>query len=412
MRLVILALRNLARNVRRTVITVLAIAFGLTMIHLAINLQTGSYDAMIRSGVSALAGHVVVQAVGYQKEQDSDLVVTGTAGVIDTLAETFPDATIAPRLMLGGLLTSTTSSVGVGLSGVDGAAEAKVQDITSKVREGTWLDGDGRGIVLGVELAKSLGVGLGDKVVYMGQHGGATEVNSRLFRVKGLFRTGSAELDGFGAFADLAAVQDVFGQPDIANRITVHLVEPRDTDVATARTRALLGGRPELETRSWPEALPEMYGLIQIDKVSNDVMLGILGVIVAMGVLNTLLMSVLERTREFGVMLAIGLKPRRLSMMILTEGALIGVIGAMVGLVGGIVFSWPLVHYGLDYSGFVGSDTIESAGVVTSSLIQAKYDPVRMAGYTLGAIGFTTLAALYPALYVARLRPVDAMRHV
>jgi ABC-type lipoprotein release transport system permease subunit len=410
--IIILAMRNLARNVRRTVITVLAVGFGLALILLTINLQTGQYDEMIRSGVSALAGHVVVQREGFQKEQDSDLVVTEASAVASAITGVLPDAVVAPRLLLGGLLVSPTGSVGVALSGVDGAAEARVQDLHEKVTSGTWLDGDDRGIVLGSELARSLSVALGDKVVYMGQHGGSTEVQSRLFRVKGIFRTGAAELDGFGAFADLPAVQEVFGVPDVANRLTVHLADPAQAQVASDRIEQALVGREQLEVRTWWEALPEMYGLIQIDRVSGDVMLGILGVIVAMGVVNTLLMSVLERTREFGVMLALGLRPWLLVRLILAEGALLGGIGATLGLAGGLLLSWPIVQYGIDYSEMLGSETMESGGVVISSVIHGRYNPVRMAAYTVGAVLFTTLSAIYPALYVARLEPVDAMRHV
>src|SRR5688572_2068012 len=204
-----LAVRNLTRNLRRTTITVLAVAFGLTMIHLAITLATGQYAEMIRVGVSTLAGHVVVQAEGYEKKQDSDIVVERASEVASAIAGRFPDAVVAPRLSLGGLLVSPTSSVGVGLMGLDGAAEAKVQEVDDHVAEGTWLDGDGRGIVIGRKLADTLAVGLGDKVVYMGQHGGATEVQSRLFRVKGIFSSGSTELDAFVAFADLPAAQEV-----------------------------------------------------------------------------------------------------------------------------------------------------------------------------------------------------------
>jgi ABC-type lipoprotein release transport system permease subunit len=408
----ILALRNLARNVRRTIITVLAVAFGLSLILLTINLQTGQYDEMIRSGVSALAGHVVVQREGFQKEQDSDLVVTEASVVAGAIGGVLPDVVIAPRLLLGGLLVSPTGSVGVALSGVDGAAEARVQDLHEKVTEGTWLDADNRGIVLGSELARSLSVGLGDKVVYMGQHGGATEVQSRLFRVKGIFRTGAAELDGFGAFVDLPAAQEVFGVPDVANRITVHLPDPAQTKAASEQIEQALAGRAQLDVRPWWEALPEMYGLIQIDRVSGDVMLGILGVIVAMGVVNTLLMSVLERTREFGVMLALGLKPWLLVRLILAEGALLGGIGATLGLIGGLLISWPIVQYGIDYSEMLGSETMESGGVVISSVIHGRFNPARMATYTVGAVLFTTISAIYPALYVARLEPVDAMRHV
>lgn len=412
MRLLLLSLRNLGRNVRRTVITVLAIAFGMTMVHMMIGLQTGTYAEMIHQAVSGLAGHVVVQGRGYQDRQDSDIVVHGVGAVAEQIHAVLPDAIVAPRLMLGGLLASPTTSVGIGLVGVDGAAESAVQQLDHKVVDGAWLDGDGRGIVLGVDLARTLSVGLGDRVVYMGQHGGATDVSSRLFRVKGILRTGAAELDGFGAFGDLAAVQDAFGAPDVANRVTVHLADPKQSDDAASALRAAFGSRADLDVRTWREALPELYGLIQLDRRSGDVMLSILGVIVAMGVLNTMLMSVLERTREFGVMLAIGLTPARLAGAILLEGVAIGVIGALAGLGLGALASWPLVQYGLDYSQFIGADTMESGGVTIAAVIHARYNPWRMLAYTVGAVVFTTLAAAYPAVYVARLRPVAAMRHV
>lgn len=407
-----LAVRNLARNLRRTVITVLAVAFGLSLIHFTINLQSGQYDEMIKSGVSALAGHVVVQGEGYQKEQDSDIFVADSSTIASKITTSIGGTVVAPRLMLGGLLVSPTGSVGVALSGVDFEAETRVQELHQKITKGTWLDGDNRGIIIGQELARALGVDLGDKIVYMGQHAGASEVQSRLFRVKGIFRTGAAELDGFGAFADLAATQEVFGVKDATNRITVHLDDPRRSKEVKEQIVALLSDREGLDVRTWWEALPEMYGLIQIDRVSSDVMLIILGIIVAMGVINTLLMSVLERTREFGVLLALGLKPGALARMILAEGAAMGTIGSALGLLGGLMMSWPIVVYGIDYTEMLGSETMESGGVVISAIIHARYNPVRMGVYTVGAVICTTLSACYPALHVARLQPIDAMRHI
>ncbi len=410
--LLVLAVRNLFRNMRRTLITRAAIAFGLGLVHAMITLQTGQYADMIRLGVSSLAGHVVVQADAYQEEQDSDIVVTQVSEVADRLRRAFPDAVVAPRLMLGGLLTSARGSVGVGLAGIDPLAEATIQDLDDKVKSGTWLSGDDRGILIGVDLADSLGVEVGDKVVYLGQHGEQTEMTSRLFRVEGIFRTGGAELDGFAAFAPIGAVQEVFGTPDVANQVTLHLPDPTEADAATETVSALFANRPDLQTLHWREAISDIWGLIQVDRASGDISLAILGIIVAMGVLNTVLMSVLERTREFGVMLSLGMDPRRLSALILLEGATLGAIGAVLGVGVGLAMSWPLVEHGLDYSGWFGSDTFEAAGLTLSSVVKGRLDPVRMVNYTLVAIVFTTLAAVYPAWHVARLQPVEAMHHV
>jgi putative ABC transport system permease protein len=412
--LLTIAARNLARNLRRTAITVSAIAFGLMTIHFVIGLATGQYFEMIRVGVSQLAGHVVVQGPGYQDKLDGDIVVSDARAVVDTLTGAFPGARVAPRMALGGLLVSPTGSVGAALQGLDFAVERDIQEVDDKLVEGVWLDGDGRGLVVGYKLAETLSVGVGDKLVYMGQHDGATEMGSRLFRIKGIFRTGAVEQDAFLAYADLPAVQEVFGWPDVANRITVHLQAPSRESVVAAEALASerLAARRDLDVRTWWEALPEIYGFIQLDKNSSNVMLSVLGVIVAMGVLNTMLMSVMERTREFGVLLALGTAPGRLAGLILLEATLIGVLGAVFGSALGAAVVWYFNVNGLDYTGMLGVETIDSMGVAISAVLRPMFNWPRMLGFTVGAVAFTAVAAVYPALYVAWLRPVDALRHV
>jgi ABC-type lipoprotein release transport system permease subunit len=406
-----LAARNLFRNTRRTVITLLGLAFGLAMVEVTITLQAGQYADMLEAGVSSLAGHVVVQADGWQDEREEERVLSGAGAVTDALRGAFPEATVTPRLMLGGLLTSPRGSVGAALTGVDAAAEAAVQTLDDRVREGTWLDGDGRGIVIGEKMAQSLQVGLGDKLVWMGQHGDETEVQSRLFRVKGVFRTGAAEIDGFVAFADLPAVQEVYGTPDVAHQVAVHLRDPGTTPAIHARATELLAARPEVDVLDWEHAIPEIVAMIAVDRTSNNVIMFIIGSIVSMGALNTLLMSAMERTREFGVMLALGLRPGQLGRLLLVEGMLIGVLGACGGLALGALLSWPLVEWGLDYRDVLG-ETYETGGIAISGLIKGRWHPARGLSYAGIAVGMATLAALYPAWFVTRLQPVDAMRHV
>ncbi|MEN0068077.1 MAG: FtsX-like permease family protein [Myxococcota bacterium] len=412
MNTLMLAFRNLGRNLRRTLITLAAITFGLAMIHLTITLQSGQYDDMIRQGVSTLAGHVVIQHEGYQEERDSELLVGRADGIADQLAQAFPDATIAPRIQLGGLVTSPTNSVAAAFSGVDPLAEAAVQTLDDRIVEGTWLDEDDRGILIGAKMAQSLDVGIGDKVVFMGQFGTSDEMASRLFRIKGIFRTGAAEMDGLVTMGHLSAGRELLGAEDVAHQVTVHLADPTQAFEATDQTAAALSARSDLAVLSWREALPEIYGLIQVDRQSGDVMLTILGLIVTLGVLNTVLMSALERTREFGVMMAVGMKPGRLSNLILAEGFILGVLGSLLGFLAGLAVSWPLVAYGIDYSSMLGQDAIDTGGVVLSAVLQGKYAFGRMAVYTVGAIVLTTLAAAYPAWHVAGLKPVAAMRHV
>lgn len=409
MRLLMLALRNLSRNMRRTVITLAAISFGLAMMIATITLQTGSYDEMIDQAIRQMAGHVVVQGAGYQDEKDDEIVIRGASAVRASLSEAFPGATVAQRAILGGLLVSPSNSVGAGVQGIDPEAEAAVGELDDKLVDGAWLDDDDRGIVIGERMAESLEVEVGDKLVYMGQYAGA-DVTSRLFRVKGIFRTGSADMDGFLALARLEAAQELMALDDVAHQVSVHLTTAEGSEDAALQAAALVA-RDDLEVLSWRQALPELYALIQVDRNSGDVMLGILGLIVAMGVLNTVLMSVLERTREFGVMMGIGMRPRQIAGVVLLEGALLGALGAVIGVSLGAALSWPLVTYGIDYSAYTGGETMESAGVVMSSVIKGGWNPWRTSVYCFATVLFTALAAAYPAWHVTRLQPVEAIRH-
>ncbi len=409
MRLFKLALRNLFRNKRRTVLTVAAIAFGLALMLWTVNFQNGSYTMMIRMGISSMAGHVVVQAPGYQDKKEVTMVVEDVAGVSAKLASEFPEGVVAPRIAMGGLLMSTSTSVGVALNGFLPEAEVQVQDLHTKIVDGEWFGDDDREIVIGRAMADTLDVELGDKLVLMGQSG-TDEMQSRMFRVRGIYRTGSDQIDGRVAYAHLAAAQELLDRGDVAHMVTLHLEDPSDSFEAAERAEVLLG--PELDVRNWKEALPELAAMIQVDRASGDVMMAIIGLIVAFGVLNTLLMSVLERTREFGVMLSLGMKPGQLARLVLLEGMTLGIIGALVGLGLGLAVSCQAVYQGMDYSAFAGEGgAMEMEGMVFDMVMKGQWDPVRMAYYLIAAVLFCVCSAIYPAWSISRLQPVQAMRH-
>ncbi len=408
--LIKLAFRNLLRNLRRTLITASAITFGMGLMIWANQLGYGMYQEMMRVGISTAAGHVVVQAEGYQDDPDPLKVVNDASSVASSLQSTFPDAVVLQRSRLQGLLMSTANSVGVGIMAIQPSAEAELTDWHTKLVDGEWLaDDDERGIILGAELMQRLDVEPGDKVVLMGQ--GQDDVTSRLFRVRGAFRTGSTEMDAFTAIVTLPAAQLFLEKPDSASQVSVHLANIRSTDEALPQAKAAVGG-PGVEVLGWAEALPEMVEFIRTDRTSNAISMAILGIIVSIGVLNTILMSVMERMREFGVMLALGTPPASLSTIILMEGVLMGIFGVGLGVTLGMLGTWPMVAYGLDYSEMLGGETIETAGIVLSTRIFAAWDPVGTAAYAFAGLLLTSLSSVYPAWRAANLEPVAAMRHV
>jgi ABC-type lipoprotein release transport system permease subunit len=404
-----LAWRNLGRNLRRTVITLLAISLSLAMLVVSADMGDGFHQEMIAEGVSYQAGHVVVQAPGYQAHPEASKVVPDAPAVEAMLARTVPGARVVPRIFLEGLLSSPENSVGVQVTAVSPSREASVERLPGKIVQGQYLaDGDPRGIVLGTTLAQTLGVGLGDKVVLMAQRRG--EIESRLFRVRGLFSTGSQDLDGFYAQIPLPAAQALLGVGEGVNQISLHLQDERRTEVTTAEVKRALAGRP-LEVLPWQAALPELHQFVVVDDGGLYVLVMIIAVIVALGILNTVLMSVLERTHELGVLLALGMTPWELAWMVLLEAALLGGMAAIFGGGLGVLVSVPLDHIGLDYGSMLAGG--EVGGVVLGSTrIFGRLSVHKTVLFCLLAWLITVLASIYPTWRASRLRPVEALHHV
>ncbi|MEC7984373.1 MAG: FtsX-like permease family protein [Myxococcota bacterium] len=403
-----LALRNLRRNLRRTIITLLAISVGLVVMLLGLCLQYGSYEEMIDSGVSQIAGHVVVQKEGYQEEREPLMVLENTKELSKTLQEAFPNATITKRAFLGGLLTSPKGPAAANVIAVDPKTEGKISEFKGKLIKGEWIDDDPKSIVIGSNMAETLGVKIGQKIVFTAQYDD-TEMKSHLFRVKGIFRMGSTEADSFIAYSNLAVVETILNKKDALHQVAVHLDDVHQSKQATSKSRGLIS-QSGLDVLSWNEALPDIEKMIQIDRQSNGLIHLVLAIIVAMGILNTMLMSVLERTKELGVLLAIGMKPMQLSIMVLLEGLFIGVFGSLLGLALGYAACYPLVTDGLDLTAQMG-ESYDAAGVTISAMLYGAYHWPSLIQYAVLAAIFSTLSAIYPAWRITKLKPVDAMRH-
>lgn len=401
--------RNLRRHLRRTLITASSIAFGLAFLVVGSAMGDGAYRDMVEGAVSMMAGHVVVHGEGYHEERDAKIVVRDATARAARLREAFPDATVVPRVFLSGLLTSPTGATGVSLTAVEPALEREVGDFDDKLVDGAFLGDDKTDILIGATLADSLGVQVGDKIVLMMQSG--ADVESLLFRVKGIYRTGIGDVDGFFALITIPAAQQLLGVTDAVSQLGVLLpADDEDHDELRAAATAAAGG-DGIEVLSWPEALPEVYEYIVLDMVGMWVMLGVIILMAAIGVLNTVLMSVLERVREFGVMLSLGMSRQRLAGIVLLESLLIGIVAGVIGLGLGLAASYPLVVNGLDVSELMGAENLDVAGVSMSAMLYGYIKWPKILVFTLLTIAVTVLAGLYPVWWVSRLTPIKAMTH-
>ena len=400
-----MAIRNLLRRPMQSVLAAGAVAGGLALIIFTTNFQDGSWAGVVRDTIRATSGHVVVQAPGYQKQQDSNLLLEKSSELAQRLQEALPQSTVVRRLALQGMVASPNNSVAVAINGVDAKAEKPLSQMSDKLIEGSWLPEKGEGLLIGYRLAKRLQVGVGEKVVLTASFRG--EIQGFPFRVSGIFKTQSPALDNFYALAPLQVLQEML--PDVedpATQVSVILDSAKAPPELRDQVRALVGEGPEV--LRWEESIPELYNAERLDKASAAIMWVFLGILVSIGILNVLLMSLFQRTRELGMLQAMGLRPAGVIKLLMVEGLMLGVAGGIFGFIAGAAMSYPIVEYGLDLAVFQNSAPI--ANVAIDTLIKGQFVWDKAALWTLYHIALAVLASIWPALRAGALEPVEALR--
>lgn len=412
----LMAWRNLWRHKRRTWLTTTAMIFSNVLLVFMISLQFGSYDMMIANTLQAFSGHLQVQAAGYQENPKLRTSIPGIESLAQalqqTLRETVAGARVAPRAGAFALASGEQRSFGIQLTGVRPQAEPGVSTLPGLVTTGRYLqDGDQAAIVIGAVMARNLKTGVGDEITLLGS-GRDGSFAAGVVTVVGVFDSGSQDLDRGFAEVPLAWFQETFAMGDHGNSIAIAIDQLSDVPRAVHVAKAVVDARADpgstLAVLDWNALHPGLRQAIQADLSSAWLMYGVLIVLVAFSVLNTQLMSVLERTREFGVISALGVRPRRLAVLVMLETALM----ALIGLALGLLFGWLVAQY-FNLHGFSYPGMEEIAR--RYNLPGEMYPSVTFGSILLGpgvVFVFCLLAAVYPALRLFRLRPVEAMRAV
>lgn len=401
-----LAWRNLWRHSRRTWLTASAMVFSNVLLVFSISLQIGSYDMMINNTLRTFSGHLQVQMPGYQENPKFRNTITDVDAVASTVRERLPGAAVAARAAGFALASSEERSFGIQLTGVEPAHEPAVSSLPGLVRDGRFLsDPQAAEIYIGSVMARNLKVGVGDEITLLGSgHDGSFAAG--VVTVAGVFESGLPDIDRSFAELPLGYFQDLFAMPGQGHAVAVTLPALDAVPGAAATLREALATPGGLRVLDWEELNPGLKQAIQADMSSAWFMYGVLIVLVAFSVLNTQLMSVMERTREFGMISALGVRPRRLAGLILLETVLMALIGFLIGVLLGWLVALYFNRYGLTYPGMQEAAT-------RFNLPGRMYPAVTPLTLTLGpavVFGFCLLAALYPALRLFRLRPVEAMR--
>ncbi len=403
-----LAWRNLWRHPRRTWLTVAAIAFSTVLLIFSITLQFGSYDIWIDHALGVYHGQLQIQHPDYLDKPQMRKTVANATGVAAKLRRDVDPRKVAVRGIGFALASSQERSYGAQVIGVEPGYEPEVSTIPNVIRDGRFLaDPDAAEAVIGATLARNLKLALGDELTLLGA-GRDGSVAATVVQVVGFFESGMAELDRVLVEIPLGHFQEVFTMGDAAHAIVIAGIDRSELDVQRDQITTLLGADAGARVRTWEETLPGLKQAIQFDMLQGWVLYVSLIVVVTFSILNTFLMAVLERTREFGIMLALGASPARIGALIMQESLLLTLVGLSIGVLVGLGITIYFYINGFTYPGL--EEYGAEFGFPASITPEISFFSIGLA--PLAILVFTLVAALYPALRIFGLRPVEAIHAV
>lgn len=407
-----LAWRNLWRNKRRTLITLLTVSFGVFLSVTFTGVGGYMYTLIIDSGVKAGLGHLTVQKEGMQENPSLKKRIRGWEKARELALEKGATAAV-PRIQGPAMFSTATRSLGGLFVALDPAMETgSTSQFLESLKEGAMFEGpEGEGAVIGAKMAEKLKLKLGKKMVvtFTDIHG---ETASLLTRISGIFKTGVDEADNALVLLPLnSAAQGLGYAPGEVGALAVFLKDQRGAKGMAEILRQELALQ-DAEIMTWTETQRDLAELVKVDKAFNYFFQLVLGLLVAIGILNTVLMSVMERKREFGVMLALGLSPGLLFRLVVLESLCLGLAG--LGL--GSLLSTPWVLFlagpGLDLSASVAPDGIDAGSVLIKPIYHILLYPQHAAVIGLTLLTLTLLAGIYPAWKAGRVPPLESIRNL
>ena len=400
-----IAWRNAFRNKRRTVIIVTAVGIGVFGLLATAALYNGMLDGMISSVIRSQIGHVQVHRAGFNENPVIELSMDPVPELLRWLDDRSDIAAWAPRVRVSGLVTNPEHSTGVQINGVDPSREGGVTIIKESLAEGTYLQEDRGTVLVGKTLAEDFGLTLGNKVVLMAQDRNQ-DIGSGAFRVEGIFQTGMSDFDRTQVFITIPAAQELLALGSQISEVVIIASGGERVDTLVGMLRTLLD--PErFEVLSWQEVMPILMVMVKLFHQSLYLIYLIIFIAVALGVINTMVMIILERTREFGILLAMGIRPSGVVFMVVLEAIGIGLMALAAGNLIGIVLAWILGSAGIDLSYF--SEGMEYWRI--GRVIYPRLGLGDLLQVDILTLFIAALVTLYPAFRAARLHPAVALRH-
>lgn len=403
-----MAWRNMWRNWRRTTIALVAIILGLILLLLMDGMIKGSDQAIFGNAVRLYGGNIQVHAPGFRdRAHRLPLLPLDDAGAVVQAALAQPQVVAAAqRINTAGIVSSRGGAFPVVITAVEPAVEAPLSLQAENIAAGRYLHPqDGDGIFIGQALAGLLDVTPGDRVTLLGRRKNEA-MRQHTMTVVGIYDLGEPEAEKGTVFIPLPVAQTLYNLRDQATEVSITLEQVgQEKGVVAALQPAL----PGYEVDSWETLRPEMRQTLDSKSTFTTFFGFIVLLIASIGVLNLMLMAVFERTREMGVLAALGMKGRQIMGLFVLEGALIGAVGAVAGCGLSLALLWLLGLRGLDFSFASGMGEITA---LMGDRIFPRVTVLSVVGRGLLVVVIAALAALYPALQAARKQPADALHQV
>jgi ABC-type lipoprotein release transport system permease subunit len=410
-----LAWRNIWRNRRRTVLTSIAIVFGLVLIIIQRGLAVGTYVQMIETGVRRSEGHIQVHKKDYWEKKTLKYAFNVTPDDTARISAIPGVERISLKLTVDALVgANSENTTGAKVVGVIPSLE-KAMTIFSNpkkgMKDGHFLrDTDTTGALIGYTMAKNIRASVGDTLVVLTQARDGSMGAGRLI-VRGIFRAGEPEMDGYMVLAHIEFMRRILVAEDRVTAIAMTVDDVREMSGIISELRGLYPDGPgeKWEVMGYDQLLPALMQMIAFDESSGFIFLILLLVVIAFGIMNTILMSVMERFHEFGVMMAVGMKRRAVAAMVFLEGVLLSLVGLVVGnILGWSLNRWWELHP-IHITGEMG-EMYEIMGM--EPVIYGLPDFGEQMVWSIIVVVLTLIVAMWPALTAMRFRPVEAIRQV
>lgn len=398
-----LAFRNLFRNSRRTFLTVLLIGMSLAALMFVDGLILGMTRTMVNAATNIWSGELQVHKAGFMEKLDSDLFLIETKPLLSTLEQSDDVLVFSERVMAAGMLSSSQNIGPALIYGIQPEKEVELTRLGRAMVDGQMLDpAKGNQILIGKEMAELLEVKLGDRLVLTLSQVETGELSQELFRLSGVFEFGIREMDEHFVLINIDRARTLLAMPDGVHEIAARFTDPgmaRNTEHPLLATLSSDGVKAE----SWVSFNKEISSMIELSSISIWILGGVLFTLSALGVLNSMFMSIHERIYEFGVIRAIGTSSMQLFLTVLCEAFIIAIFSVVLGCIVGGTINAILAETGI----YMGA--MEFSGISFNDPIKTIVSMEQFFLYPFWITVITLLASAFPALSAARIVPAEAL---